>query len=504
MKRIIICIAALIVTTMTAMASEDGIIRILAIGNSFSEDAIEHQLYPIAKAGDVKMIIGNIYIPGCSIDRHAENIKADKAEYEYRKIGLDGQRNIVYGKRLIEGIADEQWDYISVQQASGVSGLADSYSQLKFLVDWVKGVAPSATVVFHQTWAYSKNAEHKEFVNYDNDTQKMHNAIINASTRAATDAGIDLIIPVGKSIQGVRGMLRDTELTRDGYHLDPRFGRYIAAATWYEVLSGKSIDDNSYVPEGVTSDEITAAKRAIKTAAHGYMGDHTPKVLVPQTKTGMYKGHKNYGKSIAVFGGSLSVNKEADAAKQIWANELHSVVTTYGVGGAGFAKQQGYTLQQQVRDAGVHDIYVLWASTNDFTNSQALGSWSDYTALDGFDEKKLYTQCGGINYCIKTLLEKNPNAEIYFFTSFRFFSREDGYNPFSTATNLAGHNFSEYVQAQKECCSHYSVPILDQFELLGVNEFNYQLYYVNDKLHLNEAGYRKMGPIQAAFLADGK
>lgn len=81
---------------------------------------------------------------------------------------------------------------------------------------------------------------------------------------------------------------------------------------------------------------------------------------------------------------------------------------------------------------------------------------------------------------------------------------EAGYNPFSVNGNATGHNFSEYVQGQKGCCSHFSIPVLDQFELLGANEYNYQLYYVKDKLHLNEDGYRKMGPVQAAFLADGK
>lgn len=229
-----------------------------------------------------------------------------------------------------------------------------------------------------------------------------------------------------------------------------------------------------------------------------------PGVLVPRTKAGMYKGHKNYGKSIAVFGGSLSVNKESDAAKQLWADQLHATVTTYGVGGAGFSKEQGHSLQQQVREAGVHDIYVLWASTNDFTNNRPIGSWSDYTTLDGFDESKLSTQCGGINYCVKMLLEKNPSAEIYFFTSFRFFSREAGHNPFSTEGNATGSNFAEYVKGQKDCCSHLSIPVFDQFELLGANEYNYQLYYVGDKLHLKEEGYLKIAPAQAAFLADGK
>lgn len=230
----------------------------------------------------------------------------------------------------------------------------------------------------------------------------------------------------------------------------------------------------------------------------------TPKVLTPNTERGIYEGHKNYGKSIGVFGGSLSVLKESDAAKQIWADQLHSTVTTYGVGGAGFSKLQGYSLQQQVREAGVHDIYVLWASTNDFTNNREIGSWSDYTAQDNFNEEHLDTQCGGINYCIRTLLEKNPAAEIYFFTSFRFFAVEAGYNPFYTEGNATGHNFFEYVKAQKECCSHFSIPILDQFELLGANVYNFEQYYVKDKLHLKEEGYRKIGPVQAAFLADGK
>lgn len=504
MRRIFLSLIVLWTVSFSAAASEDGVLRILAVGNSFSEDALEQEFFPIAKAAGLQVIVGNLYIGGCTIDRHVENIKGDLPAYNYRKVGLDGVLARTPSVRIIEAIADEQWDYITVQQGSPVSGILESYQQLGYLVDWIRKAAPNASVAMHQVWAYSTTSTHEGFKNYDNDQLKMYNAQIQASTRAAADAGISILIPCGKSIQSVRASLPDVELTRDGYHLDRRFGRYIAAATYFEVLSGKSIMESSYIPEGVSEEEVNKAKAAVISAVHGYYAANTPTVLTPRTKSGMYKGHKNYGKSIAVFGGSLSVNKEADAAKQIWADELHSTVTTYGVGGAGFAVRQGYTLQQQVRDAGVHDIYVLWASTNDYTNSQPVGSWSDYTAADSFDEEKLHTQCGGINYCIKTLLEKNPSAEIYFFTSFRFFSAEPGYNPFSTDGNLIGTSFSEYVEAQKECCRHFSIPVFDQFELLGANIYNYQLYYTQDRLHLNEDGYRKIGPAQAAFLADGK
>lgn len=221
-------------------------------------------------------------------------------------------------------------------------------------------------------------------------------------------------------------------------------------------------------------------------------------------KVSPYRGTKNYGKRIAVFGGSLSVNKESDVAKQIWADLLNAEVTTYGVGGAGFSSEQGYTLQKQVDTAGVYDVYVLWASTNDYTNSRECGSWKDYTEYDGFEESKRVTQCGGINYCIRKLTEKNPRAEIYFFTSLRFFGSDAGHNPFSEEPNRTGKTFAEYIEAQKECCTHYGVPVLDQFNLQGINEFNCELYYQKDRLHMNEDGYCKIGPVQAAFLSNGR
>ncbi len=215
-------------------------------------------------------------------------------------------------------------------------------------------------------------------------------------------------------------------------------------------------------------------------------------------------GSKNYGKDIAVFGGSLSVNAESDVAKQIWADMLDAHVTTYGVGGAGFALDQGYSIQKQVDTARVHDIYILWASTNDFTNNRPCGTWSDYTASDNYAEESRMSQCGGINYCIRRILEKNPEAEIYFFTSLRFFSQDAGYNPFSTEPNKTGKTFAEYIEGQKACCAYYGIPVLDQFNLQGINEFNMSLYYKEDKLHMNEEGYRKIGPVQAAFLANGR
>lgn len=55
---------------LMAVVSADAarVIKVLAIGNSFSEDAVEQYLYELAAAQGDSLVIGNAYIGGCSID----------------------------------------------------------------------------------------------------------------------------------------------------------------------------------------------------------------------------------------------------------------------------------------------------------------------------------------------------------------------------------------------------------------------------------------------------
>src|SRR3546814_10463706 len=60
-------------------------LRVLAIGNSFSQDAVEQYLYELAAAADKPIIIANMYIGGAPLSLHWENADADKAAYRDRK-----------------------------------------------------------------------------------------------------------------------------------------------------------------------------------------------------------------------------------------------------------------------------------------------------------------------------------------------------------------------------------------------------------------------------------
>ena len=57
-------------------------IKILAIGNSFSQDAT-HYLHQIGEADNIELKVVNLYIGGCSLERHWNNIQSEAAEYLY-------------------------------------------------------------------------------------------------------------------------------------------------------------------------------------------------------------------------------------------------------------------------------------------------------------------------------------------------------------------------------------------------------------------------------------
>ena len=66
---------------ITDNSTGHSVIKILAIGNSFSQDAIETNLLELAQAENIKVVIGNLYIGGASLDLHWNNAKDDKAAY---------------------------------------------------------------------------------------------------------------------------------------------------------------------------------------------------------------------------------------------------------------------------------------------------------------------------------------------------------------------------------------------------------------------------------------
>lgn len=250
------------ITSCRVIVDDDGVIKILAIGNSFSEDALEQYLYHIVKAEGINIVIGNMYIPGCSIERHWQNASNDAAAYNYRKI-VKGEKRSTESTRISQAIADENWDYISFQQASHFSGIFSTYEKdLPSLVKYVKDKVKKddTQYVLHQTWAYANSSTHDGFRNYNNNQLNMYHSIVSTVSKASSLTGIGTIIPVGTAIQNGRTSFVGDHFNLDGYHLNLQIGRYTASCTWAEKLLGIKILSNSYYPKDMTLDEILVAR----------------------------------------------------------------------------------------------------------------------------------------------------------------------------------------------------------------------------------------------------
>lgn len=244
-------------------------IKILAIGNSFSVDAMEY-VYQIAKAAGVEnVVLGNLYISGCDLETHLANAIANEVKYAYYK-NTEGSWSST--KVSFEtGLTDEDWDVITMQQASHVSGVDSAFENtLTSFVDIVeeKKTNPDARLMWHMTWAYQKNSTHSGFAYYDKDQTKMYNLIVEmVKTHVKAEKRISGIIPSGTAIQNARTSFTGDTLTRDGYHLSYTLGRYIAGLCYFSAITGVDISDITYSPYvDVTPEVMEMAKDAVKTA----------------------------------------------------------------------------------------------------------------------------------------------------------------------------------------------------------------------------------------------
>ena len=264
-KLFLLIVLAFAIGIQTTMART---IKILAIGNSFSEDAIEQYLHELADADGIETIIGNLFIGGCSLERHMQCVNGNLPDYRYRKIGVDGVTKETPKCDIARAIADEEWDYVSVQQASHFSGDYTTYQPyLSQLVAYVKAhTKKDVKIVFHQTWAYAKNSDHGGFKRYGNSQKQMYDAINGALKQVIKDIHPDVIVPSGTAIQNARTSSIGDNMNRDGYHLNLLYGRYTAACTWFQAIFKRSVVGNSYAPEGVTAEQKTIAQKAASAA----------------------------------------------------------------------------------------------------------------------------------------------------------------------------------------------------------------------------------------------
>ena len=265
--------------------NDDGALKVLLIGNSFSQDTCYLSSQAAAAMGLTNVTISNLYIGAGSISDHIYRHKQGAtAQLQYiNSSGYWANKNVT----LEEALKSDNWDYVILQQVSPLSGEENSFESVDALIDIVEPLCPSARLCWNMTWAYQSTFEDGRFERYDSDQSKMYQSIVSATqSKIATNDRIELIIPTGTVIQNVRTSYIGDNLTRDGYHLNETYGRQIAALALVHALTGVSIDGVTTENYSKLSDAeaLVVAKEAIKNAMESpyevtnsqYVGENTP------------------------------------------------------------------------------------------------------------------------------------------------------------------------------------------------------------------------------------
>ena len=214
--------------------------NILAIGNSFSQDATAY-LHGIAHNKDEKLYVVNLYIGGCSLERHFRNMHSEERAYDLQVNGSCTTFKI----SLKEALLDRAWDVITLQQASPKSPDYETYQPyLSELAAYARRLCPKARLVIHQTWAYEDGSTRLEALDYMTSTEMLHD-VKAAYEKAAVAIDADDLIPSGELFS----MLLDSgieKLHRDTFHASLGVGRYALALLWYAVLTGNSVEGDDF------------------------------------------------------------------------------------------------------------------------------------------------------------------------------------------------------------------------------------------------------------------
>ena len=227
-------------------------LRILLIGNSFTDDVTEYIGEIVQNSGidEKTCCVYRVTQGGSQLQTWRDKYKNNAHVSLEKRAGLFSM-DITEG--TLKEILHQQWDVVSLQQLSNYSDDITTFTPyLEDLLSYITQdcLNKQVAICWHLTWSYWEGHTAmgpKEFAGWEK--------IVSAVEQMTKNYGIDIIIPSGTAIQNARAteLNTDKSLTRDGYHIDYGVGRYIIACTLYETLFtpvyGKSIENIFWHPQ---------------------------------------------------------------------------------------------------------------------------------------------------------------------------------------------------------------------------------------------------------------
>ena len=212
--------------------------KILCIGNSFSQNA-QRYLKGVADSEGIEIRNVNLFIGGCSFERHCSCMDNNLADYLLEEYGSSDGRYIT----LNEALTLDDWDVITLQEVSTRSYKIEEFEPyMSRLCAYVKGMCPRARIVLHMTWGYGDTT--KLAARGFGTMREMYEGIKSAYKEAMKIIGVDTVIPSGEAMQRVADA--GYRVHSDGTHANAGVGEYALALLWLKKLFGTSVRGNKF------------------------------------------------------------------------------------------------------------------------------------------------------------------------------------------------------------------------------------------------------------------
>ncbi len=249
-------------------------LKVLMIGNSFSICCL-WQTPQIADAYGYKLDLASLYIGGCSLERHWQNVERARTEpnfkpYRYDRISEGRRTADNQPANIPETLKSEQWDIVTIQQCSHLSWDAQSYRPFgDKLVKTIRELAPGAEILVQETWSYPP--WDKRLAEFGFDQVDMYAKLHDAYAAFAGEYGFR-IIPTGTAAEFCPD--RNRLFTEPDFHFSKLDGEYLQGLVWAGTLFGLEkvgAKPCRYVPSGIAHDRAQilwhSAVDAVKAAS---------------------------------------------------------------------------------------------------------------------------------------------------------------------------------------------------------------------------------------------
>ena len=258
------------------------------------------------------------------------------------------------------------------------------------------------------------------------------------------------------------------------------------------------------IPDGAKYLVMSHSRTNLTDVADGY-GSYFPETLIIYRTTDDVPTEIWADKKILMIGDSITAG--SGTTKTYWSILDETLqpesMTGMGVAGSCVSATSDYgtsnsPLINRYTSIPESDIITIYMGTNDYGHETPMGT------IDDAEDISFY---GALNVIISGIRQAQPDAQLVWITPTHRYgfgtSKMLGTKfTYDYLPNGRGYSLEDYVDAIKDVCAKYSVPVIDLFNLSGMDPSlsEVRTQYMPDGLHPNAAGHEKIAAIIASSL----